>query len=116
MGFGTSSNGRTREFGSRYYGSSPYVPAMLNMKKDIAVIILAAGKSTRMKSELPKVLHPICGRPMLNYVLELASSLKPKHVVAVLGYKQGLVRKIIPRGTKIVIQKKLIGKIGRAHV
>jgi bifunctional UDP-N-acetylglucosamine pyrophosphorylase/glucosamine-1-phosphate N-acetyltransferase len=82
---------------------------MLNMKKDIAVIILAAGKSTRMKSELPKVLHPICGRPMLNYVLELASSLKPKHVVAVLGYKQGLVRKIIPRGTKIVIQKKLIG-------
>ena len=79
------------------------------MKKEIAVIILAAGKSTRMKSELPKVLHPLCGRPMLGYVLDLAAGLKPEQVVAVLGYKQELVRKIIPKGAKIVIQKKLIG-------
>ncbi|MFA5199093.1 MAG: NTP transferase domain-containing protein, partial [Candidatus Omnitrophota bacterium] len=41
------------------------------IKKDIAVIILAAGKSTRMKSELPKVLHCLCGRPVLGYVLDL---------------------------------------------
>ena len=79
------------------------------MKKDIAVIILAAGKSTRMKSELPKVLHPLCGRPMLGYVLDLVASLKPKQVVAVLGYKQELVRKHIPKNVKIAIQKKLIG-------
>ncbi|MDO8489600.1 MAG: NTP transferase domain-containing protein [Candidatus Omnitrophota bacterium] len=79
------------------------------MKKDIAVIILAAGKSTRMKSEVPKVLHKLCGRPMLGYVLDLVVGLKPKQVVAVLGYKQELVRKIIPPGVKIVIQKKLIG-------
>jgi len=82
---------------------------ILDMKKEIAVIILAAGKSTRMKSEVPKVLHPLCGRPMLGYVLDLVTSLKPKQVVAVLGYKQELVRKIIPKGVKIVIQKKLIG-------
>ncbi|MBU4252085.1 MAG: NTP transferase domain-containing protein [Candidatus Omnitrophica bacterium] len=79
------------------------------IKKEIAVIILAAGKSTRMKSELPKVLHPLCGRPMLGYVLDLVTSLKPAQVVAVLGYKQELVRKIIPKGIKIAIQKKLSG-------
>ncbi|MDD5464874.1 MAG: NTP transferase domain-containing protein [Candidatus Omnitrophica bacterium] len=79
------------------------------MKKEIAVIILAAGKSTRMKSELPKVLHPLCGRPMLGYVLDLVAGLKPKQVVAVLGHKHELVRKIIPKGAKIAIQKKLSG-------
>ena len=79
------------------------------MKKDVAVIILAAGKSTRMKSETPKVLHKLCGRPMLGYVLDLVADLKPKKVVAVLGYKQELVRKLIPTGVRIVIQKKLIG-------
>ncbi|PIQ90180.1 MAG: bifunctional UDP-N-acetylglucosamine diphosphorylase/glucosamine-1-phosphate N-acetyltransferase GlmU [Candidatus Omnitrophica bacterium CG11_big_fil_rev_8_21_14_0_20_41_12] len=79
------------------------------MKKDIVVIILAAGKSTRMKSALPKVLHKLCSRPMLGYVLDLVAGLKPKQVVAVLGNQQGLVRKVIPKGIKIVIQKKLIG-------
>lgn len=83
---------------------------MINQaKKDIAIIILAAGKSTRMKSALPKVMHKLCGRPMLGYVLDLAASLKPKQVVAVLGFKQELVRKILPSGVKIAIQKKLIG-------
>ena len=79
------------------------------MKNNIAVIILAAGKSTRMKSGTPKVLHNLCGRPMLGYVLDLVASLKPEQVVTVLGFKQELVRKFIPKGVKISIQKKLIG-------
>ncbi len=62
-----------------------------------------------MKSEMPKVLHKLCGRPMLGYVLDLVATLKPKQVVAVLGYKQELVRKILPKGVKIVIQNKLAG-------
>ncbi len=62
-----------------------------------------------MKSETPKVLHNLCGRPMLGYVLDLVASLKPKQVVAVLGFKQELVRKIIPKGVRVSIQKKLIG-------
>lgn len=62
-----------------------------------------------MKSEIPKVLHKLCGRPMLGYVLDLVATLKPKQVVAVLGYKQELVRKILPKGVKIVIQNKLLG-------
>ena len=79
------------------------------MKKDIAVIILAAGKGERMKSETPKVLHKICGRPRIGYVLDLVKSLKPRESVAVLGYKHELVRKEITAGVKIAVQGKLIG-------
>ena len=79
------------------------------MKKDISIIILAAGKSTRMKSEKPKVLHELCGRPMLGYLLDLAVSLKARKIVTVLGFKQELVRQFIPVSVKIAIQKKLIG-------
>ena len=79
------------------------------MKKNLAVVILAAGKSTRMKSETPKVLHPLCGRPMLEYVLDLVKTLKPKKTIAVLGYKQQEVRKRLGTGVIAVVQKKLCG-------
>lgn len=79
------------------------------MKNKLAVIILAAGKSTRMKSETPKVLHHICGRPVLSYVLDTVKELKADKVVAVLGYKHEEVSKILPKGVKAVIQHKLIG-------
>lgn len=62
-----------------------------------------------MKSQVPKVLHPICARPMLEYVLDLARDLKINKVVAVLGYKQQEVRKVLPLGVKIAVQKKLLG-------
>ena len=77
--------------------------------KNVAVIILAAGKSTRMKSDTPKVLHPICGRPMIGYCLDLVKSLKVSRSVAVLGYKSGEVRKELRHDTKVAIQKKLLG-------
>lgn len=79
------------------------------MSRKLAIIILAAGKSTRMKSELPKVLHPICGRPVLAYVLDLAKQLKPARTIAVLGFKHEEVRKKLPPGVTTVVQKKLIG-------
>lgn len=50
-----------------------------------AVIILAAGASTRMKSSCPKVLHPLAGRPMIEQLLEIASGLKPGRLVVVVG-------------------------------
>jgi bifunctional UDP-N-acetylglucosamine pyrophosphorylase / glucosamine-1-phosphate N-acetyltransferase len=52
---------------------------------DIAVIILAAGMGTRMKSALPKVMHPIAGRPMINAVIATAESLSPTKIIAVVG-------------------------------
>ncbi|MFA5063733.1 MAG: NTP transferase domain-containing protein [Candidatus Omnitrophota bacterium] len=79
------------------------------MNKEIAVIILAAGKGERMKSDIPKVMHKICGRNMLAYVLDLSRSLKPKKTVVVLGHKHELVREIIPENIQVVVQKKLIG-------
>ena len=47
---------------------------------------MAAGKGTRMKSDLPKVLLPVNGRPMLDYVLETARSLNPARIVVVVGH------------------------------
>ncbi len=62
-----------------------------------------------MKSAIPKVLHKICGRPMLGYVLDLARSLKPKDSVVVLGYKYELVKKEIASSVKVALQRKLVG-------
>ncbi len=55
-------------------------------------IILAAGKSTRMKSALPKVLHEVCGRPMIEYVLDAARAAGVSRIVAVVGHRADLVR------------------------
>jgi bifunctional UDP-N-acetylglucosamine pyrophosphorylase/glucosamine-1-phosphate N-acetyltransferase len=80
--------------------------------KNLAVIILAAGRGERMKSELPKALHPIAGRPMLGYVLDLARALKPKLEICVLGHKSEMVRDYIEKQkgrVKILTQKRLLG-------
>ncbi|TBR19462.1 bifunctional UDP-N-acetylglucosamine diphosphorylase/glucosamine-1-phosphate N-acetyltransferase GlmU, partial [bacterium] len=79
------------------------------MSKNVAVIILAAGKGERMKSELPKVLHPLCGRPLLSYVLSLVKDLKIKSRVTVLGYKHEQVKPYLDRDIKVALQRKLLG-------
>lgn len=58
---------------------------------DLAVVILAAGKGTRMKSELPKVFHEILGEPMLSYVLKTVKELKPAKTVVVVGHMRDLL-------------------------
>jgi len=62
-----------------------------------------------MKSDIPKVLHPICGRPMLMLVLDLVEDLKIKKVIVVLGHQHTEVRKFLKPGIKVVIQKRLLG-------
>lgn len=54
------------------------------MKPPIAVVVLAAGAGTRMKSALPKVLHPLANRPMVRHVLANAEALKPARIVGVI--------------------------------
>lgn len=59
---------------------------------DPVAIILAAGKGARMKSELPKVMHPACGRPMVEHVLDAVRSAGVKRLVVVVGYQAELIR------------------------
>ncbi len=58
-------------------------------------IVLAAGKGTRMKSDLPKVLMPICGRPMIDYVLDALVEGGIQRIITVVGYRADLVREAI---------------------
>ena len=51
----------------------------------VTAILLAAGQGTRMKTRLPKVLHPVCGKPMLAYALEVAGSASTEQPVVVIG-------------------------------
>lgn len=60
-------------------------------KRGVAVVVLAAGQGTRMKSRLPKVLHPVAGKPMLHHVLDAAATLRPQRVVVVVGKGQDMV-------------------------
>jgi len=76
--------------------------------KNIATIILAAGEGTRMKSSLPKVLHNICGKPMLEYLIDNVKSIGIDKVIAIVGHKAGLVKKNIP-GIKCITQTELLG-------
>jgi UDP-N-acetylglucosamine diphosphorylase/glucosamine-1-phosphate N-acetyltransferase len=62
------------------------------MNKGVAVVILAAGMGTRMKSDKAKVLHEIQGRPMILYVVETAKAVAGDNVVMVVGNQAGIVR------------------------
>lgn len=61
----------------------------------LSVVILAAGQGTRMRSELPKVLHPLGGRPLLAHVIESAEALKADGIHVVYGHGGGLVREAL---------------------
>jgi bifunctional UDP-N-acetylglucosamine pyrophosphorylase/glucosamine-1-phosphate N-acetyltransferase len=63
---------------------------------DLSVVVLAAGKGTRMKSALPKVLHSISGRPMIWHILKEASKLSDD-ITVVLGHEAEAVRKVIEK-------------------
>src|SRR3989338_3931918 len=77
--------------------------------KDLRTLILAAGKGTRMKSNLAKVLHPLWGRPLIQYVLEAARSAGSLKICVVLGHQSDAVRKYLGPSITTAIQKKLLG-------
>src|SRR5712671_650038 len=62
--------------------------AAVSQPRPVAVIVLAAGEGTRMKSRIPKVLHPLCGRSMLGHALAAAAELAPERLVAVVGHSR----------------------------
>lgn len=77
-------------------------------EKELAVIILAAGKGTRMKSDMAKVLHPIAGIPMIKHIITTAEKLNPKEIVVVIGPVMDDVADIV-RPYKTAIQKEQLG-------
>ena len=65
------------------------------MNTKIAVVILAAGLGTRMKSNKAKVLHAVCGKPMVRYVVETAQKVAGSNVILVVGHQADEVRQIV---------------------
>ncbi len=75
----------------------------------LSIVILAAGQGTRMKSALPKVLHPLAGRPMVRFVLEAACALEPANLVVVVGYGAEQVRRAVGDDVLYVTQTEQLG-------
>jgi len=75
----------------------------------LAIIVLAAGKGTRMKSDLHKVLHPIAGRPMLDHLLASAAELEPQHRVVVAGHGREQLEAALGENATIAVQEPQLG-------
>jgi bifunctional UDP-N-acetylglucosamine pyrophosphorylase/glucosamine-1-phosphate N-acetyltransferase len=75
----------------------------------LGIVILAAGQGTRMRSEVPKVLHPLCGRPMVFYALDAVSGLSDLPPVLVVGHGAEEVRRTVGEAVTYVEQREQLG-------
>ncbi|HSK87987.1 MAG TPA: bifunctional UDP-N-acetylglucosamine diphosphorylase/glucosamine-1-phosphate N-acetyltransferase GlmU [Anaerolineales bacterium] len=75
----------------------------------VTAVLLAAGQGTRMKSDLPKVLHPLCGKPMLWHVLEALKSVTTEKPVVVVGHGAQAVQNYIGDSAECVLQEPQLG-------
>ena len=73
--------------------------------RDFAAVILAAGKGTRMKSDLHKVLHPIGGQPMLHHLMASVDKLGPSHTVVVVGSGHEQIESAVSGRATTVLQE-----------
>ena len=72
-------------------------------------IILAAGKGTRMKSKYPKVVHKVCGKEMVNHIIDVSKKSGVKDVVTILGHESEVVKNVLPEDTMIAMQTEQLG-------
>ena len=75
----------------------------------LACVILAAGRGTRMKSDTPKLLHPACGRPVLEWVLGAISELEPARTIVVVPPDGDALRAMLPAGVEAATQERPLG-------
>jgi len=75
----------------------------------VTAVLLAAGQGTRMKSSLPKVLHPLCGKPMVWYVLEALKQAATETPVVVIGHGADEVKKYLGDSADCVLQEPQLG-------
>ena len=78
-------------------------------RRSLAVVVLAAGLGTRMKSRIPKVLHELCGKPMIVWVDEAIQHVKPDRTLVVLGDGVEEVHQLLPQSVEAVIQERQHG-------
>jgi bifunctional UDP-N-acetylglucosamine pyrophosphorylase / glucosamine-1-phosphate N-acetyltransferase len=79
----------------------------------LAIIVLAAGKGTRMKSDTAKVLHPVGGLPMLFYPLKTAQKFSPQKLVVVVGHQAGRVEELFAGGNIVFVRQEQ--QLGSGH-
>lgn len=81
---------------------------------DVHIVVLAAGKGTRMKSARPKVLHHVAGAPMIDYVLRAAAELSPRSITVVVGHQAAALQEALQSrpGLTFVVQEP---QLGTAH-
>lgn len=87
----------------------------MDKRDNLSIVILAAGKGTRMKSAYPKVMHHILGKPMLYYILKSAFSLGPKNIYAVTGYGKEQVKEYLKKSFPEVVVVQQDRQLGTAH-
>jgi bifunctional UDP-N-acetylglucosamine pyrophosphorylase/glucosamine-1-phosphate N-acetyltransferase len=80
--------------------------------ENLSVIILAAGQGTRMKSDLPKVLHKVCGKEMISHVVDTVRGMGAAQTIAVIGYKGHMVRERLGEDIETVYQ---VDQLGTGH-
>jgi len=78
-------------------------------KKPFVCLILAAGQGTRMKSKVPKVLHGLCGMPMIDHVIQTAKRLIPEKTYLVVGFRKDLVRDHLGDTVEYITQNERLG-------
>src|SRR5258706_3455838 len=89
----------------------PSKPQQFNAPPRFAVAILAAGKGTRLKSQLPKVIHQMGGKPFLQHVIDAARQIVPaKDIFAIIGHEAERVKEAVAHsGIGFVLQKEQLG-------
>lgn len=75
----------------------------------LKAVILAAGKGTRMKSDLPKVVHTVNGKPMVEYAIDAAKGAGADKVCLVVGYKSEVVKEMVTSNVEYVLQEEQLG-------
>ncbi len=80
----------------------PVNPGATRILSTTVAVVMAAGKGTRMRSELPKVLVPVCGRPMIDYVLDALEAAGVERTIVVVGYRAEDVRRALASRRNVV--------------
>ena len=86
---------------------------MVQYVKPLSSLILAAGKGTRMKSDLAKVLHPLCGRPLLDYSIDVARKIGSDKIVVVIGHQAEMIREMYAGRDLIFVEQR--EQLGTGH-